>query len=60
MTVVQTIKTSLTQKQIKQEAERIRLLLALEKGYTSTLIKIKGGYRLLASDGKAVDFIKTS
>ena len=42
----------------QKQALRFSTLLAVNKGYTSKIVKIKGGYRVIASDGKAVDFLR--
>ena len=41
----------------KQIAEAFRLQLATERGYTSTITKIANGYRVVASDGRGVEFL---
>ena len=42
-----------------RNAEAFRLALALDRGYSATIAKIRGGHRVTASDGKAVDFKRT-
>lgn len=41
----------------KKAAEAFQLALAADRGYSSKLKTITGGYRVVASDGKAVDFL---
>ena len=54
VTVVHTYRVQAT----KKTAEAFRLALALEKGYSSRLERIKGGWRVIASDNQAVDFLR--
>jgi hypothetical protein len=42
----------------KFHAEDFRLWLATEKGYSSKLKATRKGWRVIASDGQAVDFVK--
>ena len=42
----------------KHHAEDFRLWLSVEKGYSSKLKVLRKGWRVVASDGKAVDFLK--
>jgi predicted protein tyrosine phosphatase len=39
-------------------AQAFALALAMERGYSSTTARVRGGHRVTASDGKAVDFLK--
>lgn len=41
-----------------REAERFRFLLASERGFSSRVEDITGGVRVVASDGRAVDFLR--
>ena len=58
LTIVHTFHVKDSIRNIKAQARQFSLLLALEKGYTADVVKVKNGYRVLASDNKAVDFIK--
>lgn len=40
-------------------AEQFRLVLAVDKGYSSKLSRIPDGHRVMASDGKGVDFLRS-
>jgi len=42
----------------KYHAEDFQLWLATEKGYSSKLKATRKGWRVIASDGQAVDFVK--
>ena len=42
----------------KFHAEDFQLWLAVEKGYSSKLEPLRNGWRVIASDNKAVDFLK--
>lgn len=41
------------------QALLFQAILAVDRGYTSTLRRTKGGWRVTASDGKFVDFLVT-
>jgi hypothetical protein len=42
----------------KFHAEDFQLWLALDKGYRSELKPLRNGWRVIADDGRAVDFLK--
>jgi len=42
----------------KTQAELFRAVLAVDRGYTSTLTPITGGFCVTASDGKYVHFMR--
>jgi len=44
-------------KTAKPQAEMFRAVLAVDRGYTSEITPIKGGFKVTASDGKFVHFM---
>lgn len=56
--VIHTYTLDMKMAEIKRHADTLAFMLATEKGYSSEVVKIKCGWRMVASDGKMVDFIK--
>jgi len=44
--------------QAEKQANLFRTILAVDIGYSSEIAAIKGGFRVTASDGKFVDFMR--